>query len=351
MNKSGKNVITVERIFQAIFYFLSLSVLYYYLMCVHPWLLELRKNIGYKPTIEFMPADSYPFYQFIELKSLEETPLGILGPVFLGKILFNSYILIFSINILLLYYSVITFLQAINRNNYLIKTLIIFQPFVIVNTFYVNKEIYMLLSGFFSCRYLIKEEKKFLLLALAFSFLTKLEFIAILTIFFITRNLPERRFVALFSLATLLIGLLYKHIPGINSKAGVLLANIDEDKFSLSKLFFSLSYDNYLFPLVALPKAVHVYMLGIIEAVKFPISNIANMTNLSFSVTSSVLGIACIYLIIKMKHIPKSFYFVLLLTLIVATIPFNVSRYLFPIFPFLLTTFFLLQEKKNSAVS
>jgi len=336
--------ITLERTFQAVFYTLTLITLYYYLFTVHPWLLELQGNIAYKPDIIFMQDDTYPFWYFTEFATISDTPLGIKGPVAIGKLLLNSYILIFLFNAFLLYVTVTNFLKIVGRNNYLFKTLLIFQPFVIVQTFYINKEIYMLISGFLACSYIIKKDLKLLILSMMFSLLTKVEYVAILTAFILISNINKSNFIILSLAKVFIIGILYKEIPGIESKASVLIANTELENFSLSRYFFDLSYNHSAFPLVVLPKVIHVYMHGIIQAIKFPYALVENVTNLSFSITCLVIGSVSVYWSFTHRHLPTTAYFIIIWSVIVATIPFNVPRYLFPIFPFLVSTYLLLKK-------
>lgn len=323
-----------EKTYKIILSLILILIFWQYLFQVRPWAIDLFLGIGFKPASIFFPADGYTYWANAFSKDILSIHPSILGPSLFGKVTFLNSDLSFLVCLFSLILAVSRMAKAIGSPIVYTLLIVLINPIISMQSFFLNKEIHMLIAGFFFVAYSTKKKNSDLALAIVFSLFTKVEFIGIIVLWIALLFFrPKIRLLAIVSLV-LAITVLYKYIPGIETKHKLVIAlSKNEGSNGLSLLLENLTYNYFLFPITSILRVFNGAFTGIILFIKKP-------TNIFLSIHLFISGIFMAHLSFKGLNSKKVFkspelLFITIWLIVYATVPYAVHRYLIPIYPFL----------------
>ena len=109
-------------------------------------------------------------------------------------------------------------IKYIQNNKTIYLVLILISPIVISNLYGHNKEITSYISSLFLLSYILSDKKRFLFFALFFALLTRVEFVVIIILFCILRNIKfiRRKYIIILFLISISIVILFLKQRGVN---------------------------------------------------------------------------------------------------------------------------------------
>lgn len=317
---------------------------YQFFFIGRPWLRGLFDNIGYPPFPNFFSADPYVYWKFGALAHLNEIPLNIFGPTYFFKFLGGQFELIFAVNLALIIYSIVMFSKAIGRNAALMLLMILANPIIFSQVFFVNKELYMLCAGFILLAGEMLNLNHLRIFSLLLLVFTKLEFIVMILFWMILKRLKLKFQIFIIAAIVILVSLLYDKLPGMANKTTVLIANQNGQSMGLNLYLQELAEKQHLYLLVILPRTILNVLTGFYDSVRTSGFQISGLAGIVSSVVMSLLLLIATYRGFK-ERVRSEHIFIILWFILSATIPFVLHRYLIPIYPFLFAICFIEVKK------
>ncbi|QLY27054.1 hypothetical protein HW988_08690 [Bdellovibrio sp. KM01] len=328
-----REVVSSECLMKIAVHLIVILLAYQYSFNIRPWLNSLTLNNGYPPYPNFISADPFVYWKYATTYGWSEIPLNIFGPVYFAKIFFCNFDAIFIANLAILILSIKCFAQRISQSNYLVLIVLLINPAISSQVFFVNKELYMIISALL---FLSTTRTKSWIFAAAclMALFTKIEFLAVVGLWLVLRK--QSYLVIVYSLFALIgaISIFYSFIPGMADKESVLTyASKNSQSIGLSSLWQYLATEYHLFFLVIVPRVLQASSAGIVELFRGGISVLKNgwVTVISSFIFTSMLA----WIVTLKRKVTAEVIFLSLWFVVSATLPFAIHRYLFPCYPFM----------------
>ncbi len=248
---------------------------------------------------------------------------NLLPPVFLLLILGNNPVIVFCFNLLLLYLSVYTLLKHCQQSNRLnILIFILANPFILISTLAVNKEIVSIASICYLSSYLYSNKSRYLMLAILFAVFSRIELIAVIVLFISFRHVRGS-----YARSTMIYGFFFALtilIPNTSIDYTLHERLKAETSLGVTSLLNNLQ-DNYFYFIAVMPK----FFLSLFEGF------------IPINVISPVFYSSCLFLFLGLVIFKKRkanftndiFLLIVLYGSIFAMSPLIHHRYLLPLYP------------------
>lgn len=278
-------------------------------------------------------------FMFYEWGIINTLNYGAIGPVMAINLVFMKLELLPLLYILILFYFSLELFRYTNIKPTNFILLLIINPLVLFSFFGPNKEIAAIFAILFAALYSISKQTYHLIIAIFIGFLSKIQIVLLIFVFFIFCNYLttlKKNFFGIFFII-FLISLFYEKIPGISERILIFEQYQDENSLGLTALLLKLSQNGFNV-LAMVPRFIIALTEGHRDLFSFSFVQVHLLP--TFISGSIIILLLCF--VIKKKLFCFNNNLVTLFILystMASSIPFISHRYFLPLYGILLITY------------